>query len=90
MVNTRNCNTNAENNDVENNNAANPSSTLEKVLMMKAQMLQTMQHTMVNMLVLGCGRAPLSWNQVLVGRFTFISVKLLFTELVRWLKLLII
>jgi hypothetical protein len=37
MVNTRNCNVNAE-----NNNAANPPPTLEKVLMTQAQMLQTM------------------------------------------------
>jgi hypothetical protein len=49
MVNTRNCNTNAENNDAENNNATNPSPTLEQVLMMQAQMLQTMQYTMINM-----------------------------------------
>jgi hypothetical protein len=34
MVNTRNCNANAENNDAENNNAANPPPTLEQVLMM--------------------------------------------------------
>jgi hypothetical protein len=44
MVNTRNRNVNAE-----NNNAANPPPTLEQVLMMQAQMLQTMQQTMVNM-----------------------------------------
>jgi hypothetical protein len=49
MVNTRNCNTNIENNDAENNNAANPPPTLEQVLMVQAQMLQTMQQTMVNM-----------------------------------------
>jgi hypothetical protein len=54
MVNTRNHNVNAENNNAENNNAennnvANPPPTLEKVLMMQAQMLQTMQQTMVNM-----------------------------------------
>jgi hypothetical protein len=49
MVNTRNRNANAENNDVENNNAANPPPTLEQVLMMQAQMLQTMQQAMVNM-----------------------------------------
>jgi hypothetical protein len=48
MVNTRNRNANAENNDAENNNAANPPSTLEQVLMMQAQMLQTMQQTMIN------------------------------------------
>jgi hypothetical protein len=49
MVNTRNHNTNAEKNNAENNNVANPSPTLEHVLMMQAQMLQTMQETMVNM-----------------------------------------
>jgi hypothetical protein len=54
MVNTRNLNINAnnknaENNNAENNNAANPPLTLEQVLMMQAQMLQTMQQTMVNM-----------------------------------------
>jgi hypothetical protein len=37
MVNTRNHNVNAE-----NHNAASPPSTLEQVLMMQAQMLQTM------------------------------------------------
>jgi hypothetical protein len=54
MVNTRNRNVNAENNNAvdnsaENNNAANPPPTLEQVLLMQAQMLQTMQQTMVNM-----------------------------------------
>jgi hypothetical protein len=49
MVNTRNRNDNAENNNAENNNAANWPPTLEQVLMMQAQMLQTMQQTMVNM-----------------------------------------
>jgi hypothetical protein len=54
MVNTRNRNVNADNNNAENNNAennntANPPLTLEQVLMMQAQMLQTMQQTMVNM-----------------------------------------
>jgi hypothetical protein len=54
MVNTRNRNVNAENNNAvdnsaEKNNAANPPPTLEQVLMMQAQMLQTMQQTMVNM-----------------------------------------
>jgi hypothetical protein len=44
IVNTRNRNVNAE-----NNNAINPSSTLEQVLMIQAQMLQIMQQTMVNM-----------------------------------------
>jgi hypothetical protein len=47
MVNTRNRNVNAENNNAvdnsaEKNNAANPPPTLEQVLMMQAQMLQTM------------------------------------------------
>jgi hypothetical protein len=42
MVNIRNRNINAENNDAKNNNAANPPPTLEQVLMMQAQMLQTM------------------------------------------------
>jgi hypothetical protein len=49
MVNTRNRNVNAKNNDAENNNAANPPPTLEQVLMMQAQMLQTMQQSVVNM-----------------------------------------
>jgi hypothetical protein len=49
MVNTRNRNINAENNDAENNNAANLPLTLQHVFMMKAQMLQTMQQTLVNM-----------------------------------------
>jgi hypothetical protein len=45
MVNTRSCNTNTKNNNAEKNNAANPPSppTLEHVLVMQAQMLQTMQ-----------------------------------------------
>jgi hypothetical protein len=47
MVNIRNCNVNAKNNNAvnnngENNNAVNPPQTLEHVLMMQAQMLQTM------------------------------------------------
>jgi hypothetical protein len=54
MVNTRNRNVNAKNNNAvnnnaENNNAANPPPTLEQVLMMQAQMLQTMKQSMVNM-----------------------------------------
>jgi hypothetical protein len=52
MVNTRNRNinteNNAENNNAENNNAANPPPTLVQVFMMQAQILQTMQQTMVN------------------------------------------
>jgi hypothetical protein len=47
MVNTRNRNVNTENNNAvnnnaENNNTVNPPLTLEQVLMMQAQMLQTM------------------------------------------------
>jgi hypothetical protein len=42
MVNTRNRNANVENNNTENNNAANPPPALE-ILIMQAQMLQTMQ-----------------------------------------------
>jgi hypothetical protein len=46
MVNTRNRNINAKNNaannNAKNNNTANPPPTLEQVLMMEAQMLQTM------------------------------------------------
>jgi hypothetical protein len=51
MANTRNYNTNTENNDAENNNIANspPQPTLEQVLVMQDQMLQTMQQTMVSM-----------------------------------------
>jgi hypothetical protein len=49
MVKSRIRNTNAENNDAENNNACNLPPTLEQILMMQAQMLQTMQQTMVNM-----------------------------------------
>jgi hypothetical protein len=49
MFNTMNRNTNAKNNDVENNNAANLPPTLEQFLVMQAQMLQTIQQTMVNM-----------------------------------------
>jgi hypothetical protein len=53
MANTRNYNNNAENNNGENNQDANPPPlplpTLEHVLAMQAQMIQTMQQTMVNM-----------------------------------------
>jgi hypothetical protein len=49
MVNTRNCNVNVENNNAKNNNTVNLPLTLEQVLMMQAQMLQTMQQIMVNM-----------------------------------------
>jgi hypothetical protein len=46
MVNTRSRNANAE-----NNNATNlpPPPTLEQVVVMQAQMLQTMEQNMVNM-----------------------------------------
>jgi hypothetical protein len=37
------------NNDGKNNNAGNLPPTLEQVLVMQAQMLSTMQQTMVNM-----------------------------------------
>jgi hypothetical protein len=54
MVNTRNRNVNAENNNdvnnnAENNNVVNQPPALEQVLMMQAQIIQTMQQTMVNM-----------------------------------------
>jgi hypothetical protein len=55
MVNTRNCVTasNAENNEESNNQEANPPPppplTLEQVLIMQAQMLQTMQQTLFNL-----------------------------------------
>jgi hypothetical protein len=55
MVNTRNRVTanNAENNGESNNQEANPLPpppfTLEKVLAMQAQMLQTMQQALVNL-----------------------------------------
>jgi hypothetical protein len=50
MANTRNHNNNnTENNNGENNQDINPPPTLEQVLAMQAQMLQTMQQTMVNM-----------------------------------------
>jgi hypothetical protein len=48
MANTRNRNT-TNNNDSENSNAGNLPPTLEQVLVMRAQMLQTMQQIMVNM-----------------------------------------
>jgi hypothetical protein len=55
MVNTRNrvTSNNAENNGEGNNEEANPPPppplTLEQVLAMQAQMLQTMQQTLVNL-----------------------------------------
>jgi hypothetical protein len=42
-------NTTKHNVNNNENNDANPPPTLEKVLIMQAQMLQTMQQTMVNM-----------------------------------------
>jgi hypothetical protein len=54
MANTRSRNNNSNgNNNGENNQDVNPSPrpppTLEQVLIMQAQMLQTMQQTLVNM-----------------------------------------
>jgi hypothetical protein len=52
MANTRNHNNNTENNNGENNQDVNPPPpppTLEQVLAIQAQMLKTMQQTMVNM-----------------------------------------
>jgi hypothetical protein len=46
MANTHNCNANENN---ANNAANNPPPTLEQILMMQAQMLQTMQQSMANM-----------------------------------------
>jgi hypothetical protein len=48
MANTRNCVAN-ENNDNNNNSNPPPPPTLEQVLIMQAQMLQTMQQTMASM-----------------------------------------
>jgi hypothetical protein len=48
MVNIRNRNCNVGNNNAETNNAANPPPP-PTLLVMQAQMLQTMQQTMVNM-----------------------------------------
>jgi hypothetical protein len=52
MANTRNNNSNNNNNGENNQNVNSrppPPPTLEQVLVMQAQMLQTMQQTMVNM-----------------------------------------
>jgi hypothetical protein len=54
MVDIRNCNVNTENNNAKNNNAENNNATnlpptLEQVLVMQAQMLQTTLRTMVHM-----------------------------------------
>jgi hypothetical protein len=68
MVNTRNRNVNTENNNAGNNNAANPPPTLEQVLMMQAQMLQTMQQTMVNMQNAQPQALP-SWPRDKIGDF---------------------
>jgi hypothetical protein len=56
MANTRTCNNNNNgNNNGENNQDVNPPPppppTLEQVLIMQSQMLQTMQQTLVNMQV---------------------------------------
>jgi hypothetical protein len=48
MANTRNRGAN-ENNNKNNNANLSPPPTLEQVLIMQAQMLQTMQQTMANM-----------------------------------------
>jgi hypothetical protein len=53
MANTRNRNNNNGDNNIENNQNVNPlpppPPTLEQVLVMQAQMLQTLQQTMVHM-----------------------------------------
>jgi hypothetical protein len=51
MTNTRNCNANTNNNNGEDNNVGNPPPppTMEQVLVMQAQMLQSMQQIMVTM-----------------------------------------
>jgi hypothetical protein len=49
MANTRNCGANENNNNNNNANNPPPPPTLEQVLIMQAQMLQTMQQTMANM-----------------------------------------
>jgi hypothetical protein len=65
MANTRNRNNNnTENNNGENNQDVNPSPppppTLEQVLAMQAQMLQTIQQTMINMQAAQPQAPPLS------------------------------
>jgi hypothetical protein len=49
MANTRNRVANENNNNNNNNANPPPPPTLEQVLIMQAQMLQTMQQTMANM-----------------------------------------
>jgi hypothetical protein len=49
MANTHNHGTNENNNNNNNNTNPPPPPTLEQVLIMQAQMLQTMQQTMANM-----------------------------------------
>jgi hypothetical protein len=49
MANTRNRSANENNNNSNNANNPPPPPTLEQVLIMQAQMLQTMQQTMANM-----------------------------------------
>jgi hypothetical protein len=64
MANTRNRNNNNRNNNGENNQDVNlpppPPPTLEQVLIMQAQMLQTMQQTLVNMQAAQPQTPPLS------------------------------
>jgi hypothetical protein len=49
MANTHNRGANENNNNYNNNNNPPPPPTIEQVLIMQAQMLQTMQQTMANM-----------------------------------------
>jgi hypothetical protein len=53
MANTRNCNNNNRDNNRENKQNVNrpppPPPTLEQVLVMQAEMLQTMHQTIINM-----------------------------------------
>jgi hypothetical protein len=49
MANTRNRGANENNNNNNNNANSPPPPTLEQVLIMQAQMLQTIQQTMANM-----------------------------------------
>jgi hypothetical protein len=73
MANTQNSNNNhAEANNGENNQNVNPppppQTTLEQVLAMQAQMLQTMQQTMVNMQA-ARPQAPLPLPRDRLGNF---------------------
>jgi hypothetical protein len=49
MANTHNCDANENKNNNNNNSNPPPPLTLEQVLIMQAQMLQTLQQTMANM-----------------------------------------